>query len=72
MGYTRQELDQILDSDKSFSDYVTQHDNALDACTIELMQSAYNMDGGAMSDEDLLKYYADILATRSHVMNCHA
>jgi hypothetical protein len=72
MEITRQELDQILDSDKSFSDYVTQHDNALDACTIELMQAVYSMDGDAMSDEELLNYYADILATRSHVMNYHA
>ena len=72
MEITRQKLDEILDSDKSFSNYVQEHDNALDASTIELMQAVYTMDGDAMSDEELLNYYADILATRSHVMNYHA
>ena len=69
---TRQELDQIIESDDSFSQYVREHEDALDAVTIELMQSAYSMDGDAMGDEELLNYYKDILDLRSHVMNYHA
>jgi len=72
MEITRRELDEILESDKSFSDYVRKNEDVLDACTIELMQAVYSMDGDAMSDEELLNYYADILALRSHVMNYHA
>ena len=69
---TRQELDEIIESDNSFSQYVREHEDALDACTIELMQSAYNMDGDAMGDEELLNYYRDILDLRSKSLNYHA
>ena len=72
MEITRHELDEILENDKSFSDYVRKNEDELNACTIELMQAVYSMDGDAISDEELFNYYADILALRSHVMNYHA
>jgi hypothetical protein len=62
----RAELDKVLESDQSFAQYVIEHDGALDACTIELMHNAYELDGEDLGDEELLHVYAEILALHSH------
>jgi hypothetical protein len=66
---TPAELNKVLDSSESFAQYVAEHDGALDACTIELMHNAYELDGDDLGDEELLSIYAEILASRSHYLS---
>lgn len=57
MELTRQQLESIVASDKSFFKYIEKEtDQAPDGATIDLIQCAMNQDGDAWDDYEVLKF----------------
>jgi len=56
MELTRQELENIIESDKNFAQYIDESDTAPDGATLDLIICAQEQDGDAWGDYDLLEF----------------
>jgi hypothetical protein len=57
MELTRQELEAIVESDKSFWKYIEEDsDQAPDGATVDLIQAAIDQDGDAWDDYEVIQF----------------
>jgi hypothetical protein len=57
MELTRQELEAIVESDKSFWKYIEEDtDQAPDGATVDLIQAAIDQDGDAWEDYEVIQF----------------
>lgn len=66
---TLQELEAIIDSDASFSQYIDERDGAVNGVTLDLVHEIWEIDGGHITDQECLTLIQDIIVMRDHYVN---
>jgi hypothetical protein len=69
---TRTELEWIIETEKSFSSYIEGAESSPDVATLELIAQAYEMDGDAWDDYELLRFIEDTCARFRAYLDRHA
>jgi hypothetical protein len=66
---TREQLERLLETNESFTDYVLHEDTHPNNVAVELIGLAYELGGDYLGDDELLDIIAAILERTTHLLN---